>query len=109
MTPYSDTDLDQGWEFKILRSATFAFRHPRVLQQVCEEEAKAGWVLVEKFDNQRLRFKRRATDRERDVGLTVDPYRSHYGTSDSTIAFMILGACTFVALFVFAIAQMNGR
>ena len=58
MTKYTDADLQGDWEFKIVRSNLAGFRKPEVLQQVCAEEAKAGWILVEKFDNQRLRFKR---------------------------------------------------
>ena len=32
MTKYSDAELDEGWEFKILRSNTAAFRKPEVLR-----------------------------------------------------------------------------
>ena len=58
LTKYSDAELQGDWEFKILRSNLASFAKPEVLKQVCEEEARAGWVLLEKFDNQRLRFKR---------------------------------------------------
>jgi hypothetical protein len=60
LTTYSPEDLSQGWEFKIVRANTRAFSKPEVMQQVCEEEAQSGWVLVEKFDDARLRFKRPA-------------------------------------------------
>lgn len=58
MTGYTGTDLSEGWEFKILRSATGAFRKPNLLRQILDEESRAGWVLVEKFDSQRIRLKR---------------------------------------------------
>src|SRR5580658_1785176 len=76
MTKYTDADLQGDWEFKIVRSNLASFRNPVVLQQVCAEEARAGWTLVEKFDNQRLRFKRPIAARAGDAGLGIDPYRS---------------------------------
>ena len=53
MTPYSAKDLDDGWEFKILRSNFAAFRNQEKLRAVLEEEKRGGWILVEKFDDQR--------------------------------------------------------
>ena len=48
MTKYTDADLQGDWEFKIVRQSG-RFQEPEVLQQVCAEEARAGWTLVEKF------------------------------------------------------------
>lgn len=60
------------------------FRDSVVLQQLCEEEAEAGWILLEKLDDHRVRFKRpmalRYTDTP-DVFLVTDPYRCYYGSS----------------------------
>ena len=39
LTIYSADDLAQGWEFKIVRANTAAFRKRDVMQQVCEEQA----------------------------------------------------------------------
>ena len=50
LTAYSPDDLVKGWEFKIVRANTAAFRKSEVMQQVCAEEARSGWELVEKFD-----------------------------------------------------------
>ena len=58
MTPYNTKDLDEGWEFKILRSNFAAFRNPEKLRAILEEEKRGGWTLVEKFDDQRIRLKR---------------------------------------------------
>src|SRR6266481_995535 len=82
MTPYMSGDLSQDWEFKILRSATGTLRNPERLRRFLEEEARAGWVLVEKFDNSRLRLKRPAKARELDGKLDVDPSRTYVGMSD---------------------------
>lgn len=91
MTTYSPQDLAGEWEFKILRSASCAFKKPEQLRQFLDEEARAGWVLVEKFDDSRLRLKRLATARERDGKLDVDPYRTFVGASPNTVALTALG------------------
>lgn len=72
-----------GWEFKIVRANRELFRDREIFQQLCEEESQAGWILLEKLDDRRVRFKRPIALREivkSDV-LAIDPYRSHYGSS----------------------------
>ncbi len=72
-----------GWEFKIVRAQRDVFQDPLVFQRLCEEEANAGWILLEKLDDRRVRFKRPIALREiikADL-LPVDPYRSHYRTA----------------------------
>ena len=91
MTPYTPADLATDYEFKILRSATAAFRVPSKLQEILQEEALAGWVLVEKFDNSRLRLKRPTKAKERDGNLNFDPYRTYVGLSPNRLAFLIIG------------------
>src|ERR1700677_85304 len=91
MTSYSENDLSEGWEFKILRSNMNAFRKPENLKKYLEEEGRAGWVLVEKFDDKRLRLKRPASARRGDAALDFDPYRTQVGLSDTGMVFMILG------------------
>jgi hypothetical protein len=89
MTKYTDPDLKDDWEFKIVRSNTASFKNPEVLRRVCEEEVQAGWILLETFDNQRLRFKRPASARAGDSALVAyDPYRSNYGVSP--LAFVMI-------------------
>ena len=78
---YSPADLQGEWEFKILNSSTLAFRKPEVLQKVLEEEAQAGWILLEKMDDGHLRFKRPLSARSNDRNLSFDAYRTHYGGS----------------------------
>ena len=60
MTPYSPSDLSENWEFKILRSATGKFRDSIWLRGILQEEGRAGWTMVEKFDDSRVRLKRPA-------------------------------------------------
>ena len=100
MTGYSHADLAQDWEFKILRSSTGAFRHPDRFREAVEQEASAGRVLIEKFDNPRLRFKRPVSARSRDATLAnsggagggggLDPYRTTYGMSETRLALTIM-------------------
>ena len=109
MTKYSDADLHGDWEFKIVRSNLAGFKNPEVLQQVCAEEARAGWTLVEKFDNQRLRFKRPISARAGDAGLDFDPYRSQVGTSSGVIVAVILGIALVAIAGVFGVAFLLTR
>jgi hypothetical protein len=99
MAQYTQDDLRNDWEFKIVRSETGAFRRPEVLQRLVEEEAQAGWVMVEKFDDMRVRFKRPRSARASDAYLPqgVDPYRTHYGTSFARPA-VILGLVLMLGL-----------
>jgi hypothetical protein len=90
MTGYTPTDLAEGWEFKILRSATRAFKNPERLREALEQESRAGWSLVEKFDNGRIRLRRPAAAKSKDATLGFDPYRSAYGTGELALALMIV-------------------
>ena len=87
-----------GWEFKIVRAKRDLFRNPVVFQQLCEEEAKAGWILLEKLDDRRVRFKRlialrNILDTKR---LPHDPYRCHYGSSFTLLS--VMGAIAALAM-----------
>jgi hypothetical protein len=103
MTPYSAQDLD-GWEFKIVRSATGKFRNPEFLRQVCTDEARAGWEMLEKFDNYRVRFKRRTDKRYGDASTGSDPYRTTVGASDARVAVFVIAALAIAAALIAAIA-----
>lgn len=102
LTQYTQEDLENEWEFKIVRALGAAFRKPEKLRRLIEEEAQAGWVMVEKFDNQRVRFKRRIKMREKDADLPrdVDPYRTYIGADDSFKVALIVGAVILGGLLV---------
>ncbi len=112
MTPYSAKDLADGWEFKILRSTTGKFSDPFWLKAVLDEEARAGWALLEKFDDYRVRLKRPASARSRDASLSFDPYRSSVGIGQGRLALLIIAgtmAATAIGLGVlFAILGRQG-
>lgn len=105
MTEYTPEELASGWEFKIVRSATGAFKRPEFFNQVLEEEKRAAWMLVEKFDNSRIRLKRPIAARANDGTSGFDAYRSHVGISELALGVRIGAAILVgVALILGAIA-----
>lgn len=109
MTRYSAEELSDDWEFKIVRSDLPVFRKRERLQQLLDEEAHAGWVMLEKLDNQRVRFKRPRSARAQDGFLPpdVDPYRTQYGGLVRTQVLILtllltMGLVAFTVLLVFA-------
>ncbi len=91
MTAYNKDDLN-GWEFKIVRSTTGKFKDYKTVQKICKEEAQAGWELVEKFDNGRMRFKRRIEMRSKDQFLQYDAYRTNVGMGEGGLVLTVLGS-----------------
>jgi hypothetical protein len=73
-----------GWEFKIVRANRDLFQNSAIFNRVCAEEAEAGWILLEKLDERRLRFKRPMALREliKPETLNRDPYRCYYRASN---------------------------
>jgi hypothetical protein len=111
LTHYSDRDLAEDWEFKIVRSGTGAFRKPEEFDKLLEEEGRFGWVLLEKLDNGRVRFKRRAGSRR--SGATTspgdDPYRTVYGVSPNRQAAMAVFVGLGFTVIVIALALLLVR
>jgi len=103
MTPYSAPDLS-GWEFKILRTAGKTFRDPDQFEAALRAESEAGWELVEKFDDYRIRLKRRVEMRDRDSSLDGDPYRTWVGTTPGRIASVVIGVIAFVMVVIAGVA-----
>jgi hypothetical protein len=89
-----------GWEFKIVRANRDLFRNPVILQRLCEEEGEAGWVLLEKLDDRRVRFKRPVALRDliKPERLSFDPYRCHYGPTTKPLT--VLGAIAFLTALI---------
>ncbi len=111
LTSYRENDLNDDWEFKILRSMTSAFKNPDKLRQTLAEEAQAGWVLVEKFDNGRLRLKRPSSAQARDSAVPFDPYRAYIGYTENQYVFVVLawvfGIMAAIGLAIAVIAVAN--
>lgn len=68
-------------EYKVVQSQTPLFSDSAKLREVLDEEAKAGWQLLEKQDNYRIRLQRDISHRANDSGLQIDAYRSTVGVS----------------------------
>lgn len=81
-----DSNL-MGWEFKIVRASSDLFRNPAIFHRLCEEEAESGWILLEKLDDRRVRFKRPIAmgDMLKSETPRIDPYRSQYGPNGNWI------------------------
>ena len=108
MTSYSPQELADDWEFKIVRANTNAFARRETLEQVCHEEAQNGWVLLEKFDDARLRFKRPASARKSSPSGAIGPYRTLYGIGSGAIAAIIIGSVVTVLVIVVILVAILG-
>jgi hypothetical protein len=109
-TPYTEEDLMDDWEFKILRDSLSRFTRPSFLEKTLAAESQAGWQLVEVFDGGRVRLKRRASQRQNDAGLAgIDPYRMQISIPKGFVLGMVgcgllaavAGILGFAALFKF--------
>lgn len=100
MSNYHSDDLDQ-YEFKIVRASTRRFQRPEIFQRLLQEESQAGWELLEKLDDQRVRFKRSKDMRRKDATLPpgIDPYRTQFG-GDLERRALIVGVGAAVALLL---------
>jgi hypothetical protein len=109
MTSYTPQELAEGWEFKIVRSSTGAFKTPAFLRAVLDEEQRTGWILVEKFDNGRIRLKRPTSARANDSMLGSDAYRTHVGMSEVNfglcIVAAVLGGVALIGIFAALVAN----
>jgi hypothetical protein len=111
MTPYSTKDLDEGWEFKIVRSNFGTFRSQEKLRAVLEEEKKGGWVLVEKFDDQRIRLKRPAGAKagQGELADGYDPYRTTVGNAHYALVLAAVGFAAALAFGIIVFAALLSR
>ena len=100
VTPLN-SDPSGAVEYKIIRSATGAFRNPAKFRAALEEETRAGWELVEKLDDSRVRLRRPIAWRQKDGELARDPYRIKVGMRDSVLAlWIVLGALAGAAVMI---------
>jgi hypothetical protein len=106
MTNYSDDELQNYWEFKIVRDNRAVFRNSNQLKKLVEEEKRAGWILLEKLDNSRVRFKRRRSAQVNDEQLIsngIDPYRTYYGMSPDVFNVLVIVFVLTISLFLLGI------
>jgi len=106
MTTYGPDDLQNDWEFKIVRSNSDTFRNQAKLTKLVDEEKQAGWVLLEKFDDSRIRFKRLRSMQAHDPQLRsqgIDPYRTQYGSFLNRNLTIVIAAVAGVLLLAVAL------
>lgn len=98
----SDHHLRYGpdWEFKIVRAMWPSFRRRENLERFLGEEAVAGWRLVEKLDNNRVRLGRPVSERGRNLSPFIDPYRTWWGVPQGWIGFWVLLALFALLAFI---------
>ncbi len=97
MTAYVPKDLD-GWQFKIVRGS---FRTAEHLQALQVEQAQYGWNLVEVFDQERVRFKRPASEVLKDAERFGNPYNTKSacgGVTQQTVAVLVVLGCLLALL-----------
>lgn len=68
-------------EYKVIQSQTPLFADTAKMHEILAEEAKAGWRLLEKEDNYKIRVQRDISHRANDSGLGLDAYRTTVGVS----------------------------
>ena len=66
-------------EYKVIQSQTPLFADTAKMHEILAQEAKAGWELLEKEDNYRIKVQRDTKHRENDKNLDIDAYRSSVG------------------------------
>ncbi|MFT4886946.1 MAG: hypothetical protein ACJA2D_000931 [Pseudohongiellaceae bacterium] len=86
-------------EYKVLQSQTPLFVSTAKMQELLAEESKAGWRLLEKEDNYRIKLQRDISNRDNDKNLDFDAYRSTIGVS----SVLTYGA---TALFTLAVVSI---
>lgn len=86
-------------EYKVVQSNTPMFANTAKLKEIAAEEARAGWELLEKLDNYKLRFQRDISHRGNDDKLDSDPYRTQVGVS-SVVTYTVTAAITIVIVLV---------
>lgn len=68
-------------EYKVIQAQTPLFSDTAKMHEILDQEAKAGWRLLEKEDNYKIRLQRDVSSRENDKNLDFDAYRSTVGVS----------------------------
>ena len=76
-------ELGADWEFKIVRGSLGIFGNSEKLRQMLEDEARSGWEMAGKLDDNRVFLKRPTTARERDH--QVEPGKRHERAADGRL------------------------
>jgi hypothetical protein len=98
--PFTPTpELKMELEYKVVQSTTPLFAKLQNIDAIMAEESKAGWQLVEKFDNYKLRLQRDISHRANDKALPFDAYRTQVGVSN-VVTYGLAAALTLGAVYL---------
>jgi hypothetical protein len=102
MAGYLQEELGPDWEFKIVRGSLDVFGNSEKLRRMLEEEARSGWEMAGKLDNNRVFLRRPKSARERDhlVEPGIDPYRSYYGSLGNWSAALLIAGLLVLGVLV---------
>ncbi len=77
---YADLDYNTQWEYKTVHARWGEFSNPDHLQRLLQQEALAGWVMIEPFNADAVCFRRHKQAAAWDHLLPpgIDAYRTLY-------------------------------
>lgn len=96
-------------EYKTIQSQTPIFANTDKMHKVLEEEARAGWRLLSKEDNHKIKLQRDISNRENDKNLDFDAYRTSIGVSSvvTYVGTSIITLAIVLAILYFSIWNGN--
>lgn len=103
--PKNVSEPPMSQEFKTMQSQTPLFADAKKMQEVLVTEAKAGWDLLEKEDNYRIKLQRDISKRGNDGNLDFDAYRTTVGVS-SVLTYGLTALVTVVIVSVILYAAL---
>ena len=86
-------------EYKVVQAQTPLFSDTAKMHEILDQEARAGWQLLEKEDNYRIKLQRNISHRENDKNLDFDAYRSNVGVS-SVVTYGVTAVVTIAIVSV---------
>lgn len=96
--------MTDNWEYKIVFAREGEFAKERHLTSLLQQEAPAGWTLVEKYSDSYVRLGRPVYARNFDWQLppSIDPYRTIYTlpVEERVIYLVFYTVCVIAVLIV---------
>lgn len=90
-------------EYKVIQAQTPLFADTAKMQEVLDQESRAGWRLLEKQDNYRIKVQRDISHRDNDADLDFDAYRTTVGVSSvityGVTALLTIGVVSIILYF----------
>ncbi|MBN1564544.1 MAG: hypothetical protein JXA10_11935 [Anaerolineae bacterium] len=106
---YTRHPFENNWEYKIVRARNNEFRYRHHLDALLQQEALAGWEIVEKYNDSQIRFKRPRSARTWDGDLPphIDPYRTIYHPSAQSSDLQLIVLTMSLIIIVLVIATLG--